>query len=315
MSDSSRARVVYRPETVFGEAAPANAATTLLRLSSCSFSQKNTTVVSDEIRGDRQRDDVILVGLDSQGDITHEAVYGGFFETELQAALGGTWASDVLRNGLTKRSFGIEQGFIDIGQYMYFPGCVIDKLVIDITAKKPVTITSSWMGQPAVGGSASVAGTTTPTAAVANSVMRAGPDISLASSGGSNIELNGVTAQKLTLSISNNLRRHDLATSFTTDNFGYGAMEIEFTLDTYFKDLTAWNGFIASQLFSLRFNMRDPLLGTNNAYQITLPKCKLTDAPVAIPGVDQDIMQTLSGRALIDTGVGYTINVERNVDL
>lgn len=315
MSDASRTRLVYRLESAYAESPPANAATKFIRFNSESLGHKNASVVSDEIRSDRQRADLILVGLSSEGAIVHEPAYGGFIEEALQAALCGAWSSDILRNGTTNRSFTIEKGFIDLGKYLRIPGAVLDKLDLDITARQIVKMTTSWKGAPAVAGSTSMAGSTAPTVVSTNPVLRAGPTIALADAGTSNHELVGVSAKAIKFSIQNNLRDHDLATSFTSDDFGRGVMEITGTLETYFKDIDIYQDFVANEIFALRFTMKDPLLSTNNAYQFTFPVLKLQDAPLEIPGVDGDVMQNLSFRALLDPAVGYSMEVVRNVDL
>jgi hypothetical protein len=318
MSDSSRTRIIRLTESGFAVAPAANPATKLTRFLSESLGHQSATIVSDEIRSDRQRGGSTLVNLQSQGDIAIEVVYAGIFEEWLEAVLCGTWgtpSTDKLRNGVTDRSFLYEVGFMDIVKFIKFPGMTVDKLSLDITAKQQVKATANFMGAPGVAAATSVAGTTAPTAANSNQPMAAGPGIGFFNTGGANLELVGVSAQSLKLEISNNLRSHDLATSLTTDDYGRGVMNISGSLNTYFKDIAIYNQFVADGLFALGFTMKDPLLVTNNAYKFTLPSLKVNGAPVTIPGVDRDVMQVIYFQAFADSAVGYAIEVERNVDL
>ncbi len=314
MSDSSRTRIIFYKETVFSETPPANVATKLLRFTKSSLEEKNITVVSEEIRSDRQRTDHPLVGFDASGDITMEAIYASHLDDFLEAALCGTWTSDVLVNGTTNRSFCIEQGHLDIGKYFRFHGEVVNKLALVINTQKIVQVTTSFMGARADAASVSIAGTTTPTAETTNEPMRAGDLIQLSAVGGSNYELDVVSATALTMDILNNVRRHDVINAYALDSFGYGVMDITGTLNTYLKDIAIFNQYVTDGLFSLAFKMVDPLLVTANSYVVTIPRIKVSAATQPITGVDADVMQGLTWQALYDPGVGYTIHIGRNVN-
>lgn len=94
-ADSSRGRLIFRPELVFGEAPPANADTRRIRFNSESLAHRNATVVSAEIRSDRQRSDLVLVGYDVAGDISKEFTYVDN-DWLLEAALCGQWTQGAL---------------------------------------------------------------------------------------------------------------------------------------------------------------------------------------------------------------------------
>jgi len=321
MSNASRVQLIYKAETAFAESPAANPATKLVRFTQSSLVDKILSVISEEIRSDRQRTDLALVGYDASGDVTCEASYGlQAFEDWLEAALGGTWATNALKNGVTERSFLIEQGHLDITKFIRYFGMTVGKFSLDITFQQIVKFTASFMGcpKPNTGAAtatadATIAGTTTPTAATGNPPMRAGDLIDFANVGGSNMELAGVKGRSLKLDIENNLRRRDLVTQYNVDSFGYGVQEITGTIETYFNDRLILQQFIDNGLFGIKFKMIDPVLVSANSYVVTLPKLKLTDAPVPVPGVESDCYQTLTFRALLDTGVGYTMNVDRAV--
>lgn len=312
-ADSSRTRLIYRPETVFGEAPPANAATTRVRLKSADIDHKNQTVISEEIRSDRQRSDLALVGFNADGTVSVECSYGNS-DDWFQAALGGTWTANVLRNGTVNRSFNLEKGFLDVGKYQSFRGQVINTMDINIVAKQIVTLNFGFMGSRGIAASTTIAGTTPPTEPNGNPPMKAGPDIFLLDSGGANIELGDAQTTEVRLNVNNNVRYRDLATQYETDDVGRGVQEITGNMNVYFKDTIILAGFEADALFSLQYGFQDPVDNTKS-YRITLPKCKIVGAPVPITGNDADVMMAVSFRALLDSGVGYTINFERAVTL
>lgn len=315
MSDASRTQLLYRPETAYGEAAPANPAQTRLRFKSETLGIKKATVLSEEIRSDRQRTAMPLVGIDVQGDINQELIYGAETDAFLQAVLCGTWTSNVLRNGVTNRSFGIEIGFLDIAKYIYLRGCIPSKLSLDVAARQIVQMQTSWVGQRGAPSSSTIVGTTATTAPSANSPMKAGSGIVIASSGASGVtEMAGVSARRITLEIMNALRQRELATSEYPDEPGRNVMEITGTIETYFADIARYTAFLANGFFGVKFRLVDlGLTAVPNTYEITMPKMTIVDAPVEIPGNETDVMQTFQFRALLDDGVGYTINVERGI--
>ncbi len=315
MSDSSRVQLLYTPESGFAIPPSANPATQLVRFTKSTFTHKNTTVVSEEIRSDRQRSNLALVGFDCSGDFTLEPSYGHkAFEDFLEAGLCGAWTSDVLENGVQNRSFLVEQGFLDIGKYIDFAGMTVDKFSLDATALKIVNATVSFMGSTGVPATATIAGTTAPTDDSTNEPMQSGDLIAMEAEGGGGFEVNDLSVKAIKFEIANNLRLHNLVTQYASDDFGRGVMDITGTIDTYFKDVAVYNEFLINGIFALKFKMTSPgLTAVPNTYEFTFPRLFVTDAPLPVPGVDQDIMQTLTFRATLDAGVGYTMKVERAI--
>ena len=81
MSDSSSTQLFYRPEQTWGEdptlASPMNPLREL-RFTNESLNYTAQTVVSEEIRSDRQVSDIIRTGIESGGDVGIELSFGAF---------------------------------------------------------------------------------------------------------------------------------------------------------------------------------------------------------------------------------------------
>ena len=81
MSDSSSTQLFYRPENQWGEdptlASPL-APLRELRFTNESLNYAAQTVVSEEIRSDRQVSDIIRTGIESGGDVGIELSFGAF---------------------------------------------------------------------------------------------------------------------------------------------------------------------------------------------------------------------------------------------
>jgi len=102
MSDSSRGQLLLSTETVFNEV-PATPVMQKLRFLKETIAHKNSTTVSNEIRSDRMRSDLILLGVDVAGAIDAELSYGTF-DMLIEAAMCGTWGTQgdvTLADGVT----------------------------------------------------------------------------------------------------------------------------------------------------------------------------------------------------------------------
>lgn len=91
MSDSSRHNISYIIESVYGTT-PATPEFTRLRHNACTLGLTKGTIMSEELRGDRQITDYNHGLKQTGGDITSELSYGTLDDL-LEAVLGGTWAS------------------------------------------------------------------------------------------------------------------------------------------------------------------------------------------------------------------------------
>lgn len=91
MSDASRTQLQWSLESVFGET-PSSPVMQALRFTREGLKHNNASVVSAEIRADRMRSDLLLVGTDVSGNIEGELsllTWASF----LEAAMCGTWST------------------------------------------------------------------------------------------------------------------------------------------------------------------------------------------------------------------------------
>lgn len=102
MSDANRTAVRVVEESSFG-VTPAAPAFQELRYNSSSLQYSPKTVISDEIRSDRQISDVILVGFETSGDIATELSYGNL-DVLMRGALFSDWTLAPERTNITADS-------------------------------------------------------------------------------------------------------------------------------------------------------------------------------------------------------------------
>jgi len=290
MSDSSRVQLQYCTETTFATP-PASLTMQLLRFTSENLKHNNATVVSDEIRADRMRSDLLLVGVDVAGDVAFEFSQGTWDDL-LQGALCGTWTANVLKNGVTPFSYLFERGMMDINQFFQYRGAEVNGFHLDIAQRAIVKGTFNIMAAQTV-----ISGTTLATGSTATTTttpMTSGPCIA-------NIETNtnmtGIKATSLRLDLTNNLRaRHDVE-SKASAQFGMGVQDVTGTMQFYFANSQLMTAFLANTAQAFTFSTLDPDTPAKK-YDWLMPKVKFTDHEVVTPGIDQDIIANLGFRAL-----------------
>src|ERR1700730_13557090 len=91
LQSTNRVAIAKVREATFGTT-PATPAFKAIRQVSSSLAVKPQTVVSNEIRGDRQVPNLILVALQAGGDIAGEMSFQSM-DDDMEEALQGTWSS------------------------------------------------------------------------------------------------------------------------------------------------------------------------------------------------------------------------------
>lgn len=94
MSDANLTKLLYRKKAAFDVVTSGNPNFQELRFLSSGLSHSKLTVMSDEIRSDRARSDLIKVGTDAAGPIETEFICGAYDEFILAALLAEAWTED-----------------------------------------------------------------------------------------------------------------------------------------------------------------------------------------------------------------------------
>lgn len=110
MSDSNRVAVRSVQESVFGTT-PGAPTMQALRITGESLKQDTNTIVSNELRSDRQIADLVRVGLSASGALNWELSYGAHDELFQAALLSANWTTP---STLTATTISVAAG---VGQY------------------------------------------------------------------------------------------------------------------------------------------------------------------------------------------------------
>jgi len=288
-ASTARRRIIYGVEANFG-VTPADGK--IMRNTGDSLNLTKNTIQSAELSGDRAirflRHGNEAVG----GDISFELAYGDF-DDFLEAALGGTWAADVVKQGTLIRTFSIEKGFQDIGQYIVYTGCAINTLTIDMAVDAVVTGSVGIVGA-GTGGFTGASFDAGPTA-VSQTEPFVNYDGSLTLAGGS-----GCAITALSITIDNGITANYSLCSAEAQSVTPDRVNVTGTATILFENATEVNKFISETESSLSIVLEDP---DGNTLTIDLPKIKYTggDVPVSGGGV---VSISLPFQALYDDSVG-----------
>ena len=232
-------------------------------------------VESEKLRGDRQVEDFRHGNKTVGGDITAELEYGAF-DDFLEAALCGTWTTDVLKAGTTRRSFSIQRKFADLAtpEFHTYKGCEINTLSLSVSPNAMVGVTFGIVGKDLTLATAAIAGSTF--AADAGEV----PFDSFTGSiteGGSSI----ATVTAIEMALENGIEPLFSVGSQTTNRPAIGRSRLTGTLTTYFESKTLYEKFLNETSSSIVLTLTDV---DGNDYIITIPNVKYNSGQPDVAG-------------------------------
>lgn len=299
-------RVAYVAETVYGQT-PATPSFKTLRTTGGGLGTNKSTATSQEIQVDRNIRDEIMTGMDVNGSFPFEMSYGSFDDI-LEAALFGTWSTNVLKNGIARKSFTFEQTLTVAGadNYRRFTGVMVDGLSLSISAREIVTGSMELMGVKEVLATTPVTGATY-AAPASTAVMSSSASVaSLAVTG-----LGASPAVKsLSIDIKNNLRNRPLVGDVYSDELGEGMCDVTGKMEVYFSSNALYQHVLDHDTGSVSFNLG---LVAGSKYTILLPKVIFGNGEISAGGQNEDVLVSMPIRAVYDSSNACSIKITRAV--
>ena len=306
--DASETRLAFVTETVAG-ATPATPAFANLRFNSETLNRNYSHQSSNEIRPDRNVSDQVLLGESAGGGIVTEMSYGSY-DPLFEALLQGTFASDILKNGKTKKSMTFEKTF-DLGGtelFHRYTGVQVDSMAMELSPQGFGLLNWSLLG---LGGSQATAAITGATyaAANANPVLNTSSHITGLALTGTGIT-SAMSVSSLSLSISNNLREQPKIGSRTLGGIGSGRCEVSGNISVYFENNEAIDTVEAETALALAFTAGHT---AGSRYTFTLPSLKLSNPQVTNGGNGSDVIAQFELMGIYDATEDCTIKIERAI--
>jgi hypothetical protein len=299
IATGSRHDMAYVVESVFGTT-PTTPTFTPIRHTGTTIGLSKDAIESEELRQDRQIANYRHGNKSVAGDVNIELSYGTFDDL-LEATLAGTWATDVLIAGTTRRSYTVERHHTDIGKYLRSTGCSFNALSLSVAPNSMVTGSFSVIGKAfsvastAISGSTYSAETTTaPFDSFTGSITEGGSSIAVVTS--------------IDLSIDNGMEALYVVGSDETLLPSIGKSTVTGSITAYFEDSTLIDKFIAETASSLSFVLTDQV---GNSYTVDLPNIKYNSGNPEVGGPGA-ITVTLDFVALYDASTGSQIEITRS---
>ena len=287
-SQGSRSSLSFVTESTFGTTPAGNF--TNLPFSTHSLNLTKDRVAGNDIQADRMPRVDRHGNRQVAGDIVVD-LRDGVYDAFLESAMLNTWATNVLKVGVTPKFFSIEDYAADIDQARLFTGMTVSTMGISLAPNQMVTTTFGMVGKDMTIGATQK----TQTAAANNAPFDAySGDIAIG-----NVASSSAVAivTGLDFTLNNSFAPTFVIGDSAAPSLEYGRAEIEGTITAYFEDAALINRFLNETETELEVSVNDPT-GTN-AYTFLFPRIKINSADVPVDGPTSRIIN-LSFVALYD---------------
>lgn len=297
-AQGSRHSISYVNEVTFGTT-PGTPSMLELRNTGTTLKATKDAFVSEEIRNDRQIVDMRHGLKKIGGDINFELCYGAF-DDFLEAALFGSWSTNVLKAGTTAKFFSIERAFADVSEYHLFTGCMVNTFSLNIQPNAMVTGTFGIVGKNVTIGSSAADASVT---AAATHPPFDGFTGTI-SEGGSSVD--NVTS--LTLELNNNLNPAFVIGSDVTPQILAGRSILTGTLQAFFESEALLNKFLNETESSISVTLEGISGGDHT---ILIPRIKYTAGDVDVTTADDGLLISLPFQAMRDSSEATNFKITR----
>lgn len=287
----ARVAYFYAQEAADGTIDATAPAFTPVRVTQSSLSMSANEIASNELRPDRHRTSARRGTTTVAGDITGELSFGTFDDL-LEAAFCGTWTTDVLKTGTTRRTFAILKRYLDIGVDILYRGCEVNQLKLAFPLQEKITAVFSMLGKSEEDYTVP-AGATFDTATTSDFMTTLDGSLSITGAGFS-------SATDMNITLSNNMaQKYALFGSAAYAN-KIGMIDFTGDLSAYIEDDTLKGKFRNDTDTPFSVVMTDKATG-GNSYTLALPKGRFTSVSADNFSGDDLGIQQLQYRALYDT--------------
>lgn len=305
-ANGSERRTAYVAETVFGQT-PATPDFKLLRITGGSLRTSKGTVTSDEIQADRNVRDELMVSQDVTGSYDFE-FSGDTFDDFIAAALRGGWDNNVLKNGVLRPSFTVEEtiNFGGANSFSRFRGVAVNTMSLNLPSRQKVTGSFGLMGAQESLASAIVTGATY-AATNTNQPATASANVGTLSVSGTATPFR---VKSLTLEVNNELRVRDAVGTMFSAEFGAGRSNVTGTIECYFEGNDQYQAVLDHGSGAISFTVG---VEANKKYTILVPKARFLDGARNPGGNTDDAMISLPFRGIYDAATQASIQITRAV--
>ena len=298
-SQGSRSSLSFVTEATFGTTPAGDFAN--LPFSTHSLNLTKDTLAGTDIQADRMSRVNRQGNRQVAGDIVVD-LRDGDYDLLLESAMLNTFATNVLKVGVSPKFFSIEDYAADIDQARLFTGMSVSTMGISLAPNQMVTTTFGMVGKDMT-----ISGTEkTQTAASGAAPFDAySGDISIGNVGGASAV---AIVTGLDFTLNNSYAPTFVIGDDSAPSLEYGRAEVEGTLTAYFEDAALINRFLNETETEIEVSVDDPTGG--NAYTFLFPKVKINSADVGVDGPTSRMI-SMSFVALYDATEGTNLKITR----
>lgn len=304
LASTAGSRIAYIAESTFATT-PATPTFKEMRRTSGGLELRKGTTISDQVSSRRDVMSEPQLSQDIAGTISMEMSHATM-DDFLEAAMGGTWTSDVLKTGTTLKSFTFEET-VPVGatsHYMRFLGCAVNTFDLTFSARQKVTGQIGVMGKSQSAMATSILSGATYTAANTEPLFTSDKVASLSILG------NTLPVRSLNINVNNNLRIRPTVGSLYTSDFGMGLIEITGRAEVYFDSATAMAAILNHSSGAISFTVG---VDTDKKYTFSIANAQIGNGSLNLGGRDDDVMVPFEFRALYDSSSSTSMSITRVV--
>lgn len=302
MSEANRVGLRFIEEVTWNTT-PATPTMQALRFTGENLGHNIDTTQSQEIREDRNIADTVQTLKNNQGGFDFELSCTSFDDL-MAGAMFNDWTTNVLVNGTTKKFFTFEKAMLDESEFFLLSGLIVGSWGLTVAASNIVTGRFDFMGSDAILAQATGASVVTP--ATTTNVINAMSNVGTITEGGT--ALTGVFLQEIGFQVNNNLRTIAQIGSDSLGAIPAGSCEITGTLNAYFNSDRLYDKFLAGTETALTFTTSD---AAGNSYAFNIPRIKFETDGVEAGGINTDVWENITWRALYDSGIDGQMEITR----
>lgn len=303
MANGSRHSMYYIVEATYGTT-PNTPSMTKLRHTATTLGLQKDTLSSNELRSDRNVTDFRMGQNKIGGKIDLEVINSADFEDLLEACLCGTWSTNVLKNGTTRRSFSLLKYYEDLGAgntpYHLFTGLEVASVNVKIPTNGIATASFDFIGQGLALSESAPSGATLGSASVTQPMDSFTGTVE---EGGASIAV--ITSMNFT--IDNGLDRRFVLGSRNTIRPDMGKCMVSGELECFFESKTLLDKFINDTNSSIKVTLVE---GTSTL-MFEFNEVKYTGGYPEVPD-DKALILKMPFQAVYDAVDTATIKVTRS---
>lgn len=298
-AQGSRSSLSFIVESTFGTTPAGNF--TNLPFTTHSLNLTKDRVAGNDIQADR------MTRVDRQGnrqvggDIVTD-LRDADYDTFLESAMLSTWATNVLKVGVTPKFFSVEDYAADIDQARVFTGLTVSTMGVSLAPNQMVVTTFGMVGKDM---SMSATEKTQDAASGAAPFDAYSGDLAIGNVGSSSAV---AIVTGLDFTLNNSYAATFVIGDDSAPSLEYGRAEVEGTLTAYFEDASLINRFLNETESELEVSVDDPTGA--NAYTFLFPRIKINSADVGVDGPTSRMI-TMSFVALYDATQGTNLKITR----